>query len=194
MAHSGPSRACASFALTMSVRILGHFEQFSTFAARRALCSAHPCTPDAWTNGPYMTWVLCILLPMVHTPRGRSGATFVKVLAQSECEGFCHFGICGPSWDRHHADWHGDLWCLSAWESSLDSTWIVFGMADPISKPASRYTIRSTPNFGSFRAAKMTPFFGPQFQPPMWSIGGPKSLCPHGARAQILSCTLRWKF
>ena len=24
-----------------------------------------------------MTWVLCILVPMVHTPRGRSGGTFV---------------------------------------------------------------------------------------------------------------------
>ena len=34
MAHSGPSRACASFALTMSVHIFGHFEQFSTFAAK----------------------------------------------------------------------------------------------------------------------------------------------------------------
>ena len=22
------------------------------------------------------------------------------------------------------------------------------------------------------------PCFGPQFQPPLWSIGGPKSLCP----------------
>ena len=38
MAHSGPSRACVSFALTMSVRIVGHFEQLSTLAARRALC------------------------------------------------------------------------------------------------------------------------------------------------------------
>ena len=112
MAHSGPSRACASFAPTMSVRIFGHFEQFSTFSARRALCSAHPCTPDAWTNGPYMTWVLRILVPMVHTPRGRSGATFVKALAQSECGQFCHFGICGPNWDCHHAEWHGD--CLRA--------------------------------------------------------------------------------
>ena len=86
--------ACASFAPTMSVRIFGHFEQFSTFSARRAPCSAYPCTPDAWTNGPYMSWVLCILVPMAHTPRGRSGATFVKVLAQSECGQFCHFGIC----------------------------------------------------------------------------------------------------
>ena len=31
-----------------------------------------------------MTWVLWTLVPMVHTPRGQSGATFVKVLAQSE--------------------------------------------------------------------------------------------------------------
>ena len=30
-----------------------------------------------------MTWVLCIMVPMVHTPRGRSGATFIKALAQS---------------------------------------------------------------------------------------------------------------
>ena len=105
----GPIRACASFAPTMSVRIFGHFEQFSMFSARRALCSAHPCTPDAWTNGPYMTWLLCILVPMVHTPRGRSGATSVKALAQSECGQFCHFGICGPNWDRHQARWHGDL-------------------------------------------------------------------------------------
>ena len=31
MAHSGPSWACALFAPRMSVRIFGHFEQFSTF-------------------------------------------------------------------------------------------------------------------------------------------------------------------
>ena len=123
MAHSGPSRACASFAPTMSERIFGHFELFSTFSARRALCSAHPCTPDAWTHGPYMTWVLCILVPMVHTPRERSGATSVKVLAQSECGRFCHFGICGPSWNCHHAVWHGDFWESRALESPLDSRW-----------------------------------------------------------------------
>ena len=56
-----------------------------------------------------MTWVLCMMVPMVHTPRGRIGATFVKALAQSECGQFCHFGICGPNWDRHHAKWHGDF-------------------------------------------------------------------------------------
>ena len=56
----------------MSVRIFGHFEQFSSFSARRAPCSAPSCTPDAWTNGPYMTWVLWILVTIVCTPRGRT--------------------------------------------------------------------------------------------------------------------------
>ena len=120
-----------------------------------------------------MTWVICILVPMVHTPRGRSGATFVKVLAQSECGQFCHFGICGPDWDRHHAKWHGDLWEPRAWESLLDSRWIAYGMADPISKLAWRYTIGSTPNFGSFRAAKMTPFWDPNFNPPCGQLAVP---------------------
>ena len=62
-----------------------------------------------------MTWVLWILVTMVSTPRGQSGATFVKVLAQSECGRFCHFGSCGPNWDFHHAEWHGDLLEPSAW-------------------------------------------------------------------------------
>ena len=68
----------------MSVRIFGHFEQFPTFSARRAPCSAPSCTPDAWTNGPYMTWVLWILVTIPRVPRGRSEAIFVKVLARSE--------------------------------------------------------------------------------------------------------------
>ena len=173
MAHSSPSPACASFAPTMSVRIFGHFEQFFTFSARRALCSAHPCTPDAWTNGPYMTWVLCLLVPMVHTPRGRSGASFVKALAQSECGQFCHFGICGPNWDCHHAKWHGDHRQPRAWESQLNSRWIACGMAELISKPAWRYTIGSPPNFGSFRAAKMTRVWDPNSTPPCGQLGAP---------------------
>ena len=179
MAHSGPSRACASFAPTMSVCNFGHFDRFSTFAARRALGSAYPCTPDAWTRGPYMTWVLCVLVPMVHTPRGRSRATFVKALAQSECGQFCHFGICGPNWDRHHAEWHGDLCEPRAGESSFNSWWIAYGMADLISKPAWRYTIGSTPNFGSFRAAKMSPFWDPNFPLPCGQLAAP-SLYAHG--------------
>ena len=120
-----------------------------------------------------MTWVLCVLVPMVHTPRGRSGATFVKALAQSECGQFCHFGICGPNWDHRHARWHADLWEPSAWESLLDSWQIVYGMADPISKPAWRYTIGSTPNFGAFRAAKMTPFWDPNFPLPCGQLAAP---------------------
>ena len=120
-----------------------------------------------------MTWVLCILVPMVHTPRGRSGATFVKVLAQIECGRFCHFGICGPHWDRHHAEWYEDLGKPRAWESSLDSWWISYGMAVSISKPAWRYTIGGTPNFGSFRAAKMTPFWDPNFIPPCGQLAVP---------------------
>ena len=110
-----------------------------------------------------MTWVIGTLVSMVHTPRGRSGATFVKALAQSECGQFCHFGICGPNWDRHHAEWHGDLRDPRAWESLLDSRWIAYEMADPISKPARRYAFGSTLNFGSFQAAKMTPFWDPNF-------------------------------
>ena len=174
MAHSDPSRACAPFAPTMSVRIFGHFEQFSTFSARSAPCSATWCTLDSWTNGPYMTWLLWTLVPMVHTPRGRSGATFVRVLAQSECGQFCHFCICGPNWDCHHAKWHGDLWKPRAWESLLDSWRIAYGMADPISKPAWRYTFGSTPEFWRiFRAAKMTPVWDPNFTPPCGQLAAP---------------------
>ena len=182
MAHSGQSRACASFAPTMSVRIFGHFEQFSTFSARRAPCSASTCTSSSWTSGPYMTWVLWTLVPMVQTPRGRSGATFVRVLVQSECGQFCHFGICGPNWDCHHAEWHGDLGEPRACESLLDSWWMAYGMADPISKPAWRYTIGSTPEFWLISSSQNDPLLGPQFQPPVWSIGGRISLRPQGAR------------
>ena len=97
-----------------------------------------------------MTWVLWILVTMVHTPRGRSGATFVKVLAQSECGRSCRFGNGGPNFECHHAEWHGDLWEPSAFESLLDSRCIAYGMADQIFKPAWRYTIEGTPDFGSF--------------------------------------------
>ena len=34
---------------------------------------------------------------------------------------FCRFGSCGPSLDRHHAEWHGDLWEPEGWESPLVS-------------------------------------------------------------------------
>ena len=120
-----------------------------------------------------MTWVLWVMVPMVHTPRGRGGAAFVKALGQSECGQFCHFCICGPNWDRHHAEQHGDLREPRAWESPLDSRWIAYGMANPISKPAWRYTIRSTPNFGSFQAAKMTQLWDPNFPLPCGQLAAP---------------------
>ena len=120
-----------------------------------------------------MTWVLWVMVPMVHTAHGRSGATFVKVLAQNECGQFWHFCICGPSWDRHHASWHGDLWEPRAWECLLDSRWIEYGMADPISKPAWRYTFGSTPNFGSLQAAKMTQFWDLNFPLPCGQLAAP---------------------
>ena len=46
-------------------------------------------------------------------------------------------------------------------------------MADQISKQAWRYTIGSTPNFGSFQAAKMTPFWDPNFNPPCGQLAAP---------------------
>ena len=63
-----------------------------------------------------------------------------------------------------------------ALESLLDSRWIAYGMADPISKPAWRYTIGSSQN---------DPLLGPQFHPLVWSIGGPISLCPQRARTRF---------
>ena len=46
-------------------------------------------------------------------------------------------------------------------------------MANLISKPAWRYTIGSTPNFGSFQAAKVTPFLDPNFNPPCGQLAAP---------------------
>ena len=51
--------------------------------------------------------------------------------------------------------------------------WIAYGMTDPISKPAWRYTIGSTPNFGSFQAAKMTQFWDPNFPLPCGQLAAP---------------------
>ena len=120
-----------------------------------------------------MTWVLCILVPMVHTPRGRSGATFVKALAQSECGQFCHLAFVDPigivttpsGMQIFESQGHGSL----CWTPGG----IVYGTANPISKPAWRYTIGSTSNFGSFRAAKMTRFWDPNFPLPCGQLAAP---------------------
>ena len=60
-----------------------------------------------------------------------------------------------------------------AWKSQSDSWSIAYGMADPISKPAWRYSVGSTPNFGSFQAAKMTPFWDPNFPLPCGQLAAP---------------------
>ena len=38
------------------------------------------------------------------------------------------------------------------------------------------------PKFWLISSSQNDPLFGPQFQPPVWSIGGPICLCPQGAR------------
>ena len=43
-----------------------------------------------------MTWVLWILVNMVRTPRGRSGATFVKVLDQMSVDDFAILAVVDP--------------------------------------------------------------------------------------------------
>ena len=76
----------------------------------------------------------------------------------------------------------------------MDSWRIAYGMADPISKPAWRYTIGSTPNFGSFQAAKMTQFWDPNFPLPCGVNWRPHFSKPIWSRDPNLSCTLRYKF
>ena len=58
-------------------------------------------------------------------------------------------------------------------------------MANWISKPVWRYTIGSTPDFGSFRAAKMTPFWDPNFNPLCGQLAAPYVDCPQGAQTQF---------
>ena len=43
-----------------------------------------------------MTWVLWVMVPMVHTPRGRSGAAFVKALGQLSMGNFAIFAFVDP--------------------------------------------------------------------------------------------------
>ena len=38
------------------------------------------------------------------------------------------------------------------------------------------------PRFWLILSSQNDPLLGPQFQPPVWSIGGPISLCPQRAR------------
>ena len=67
----------------------------------------------------------------------------------------------------------------------MNSRWIAYGMADRIFKPAWRYTIESTPEFWLISSSQNDPLFGPQIHPPVWSIGGPVSLCSQEARTKF---------
>ena len=55
----------------------------------------------------------------------------------------------------------------------MDSQWIAYGMMDPISEPAWRYTIGDTFNFGSFVVTKMTLFWDPNFTAPCGQLAVP---------------------
>ena len=41
------------------------------------------------------------------------------------------------------------------------------------------------PEFWLISSSQNDRLLGPQFQPPVWSIGGPISLCPHGALTEF---------
>ena len=61
---------------------------------------------------------------------------------------------------------HGSLcWSLSEW--------IVYGMTDPISKPAWRYTIGSSPEFWLISSSQNDLFWDPNFTPPCGQLAAP---------------------
>ena len=169
----------------MSVRIFGHFLPFPILLARRALCSAPLCTPDAWTNKPHMVCRLCILVPMTHTPEGPTEAPNHKKPCLGECGQFCHFGTCGYNSGHHHAMAHGDLWDPSMWGPTSDSHWVQQGTLSPVSKPSWRNTLGDTFNFSSFLGVPNDPFWDPNFSFYVWSMGGPISFTPWESRTYI---------
>ena len=160
------SPTCAPFAPTMSVHIFGHFLPFPIFLARRALWSAPPCTPDAWTNGPHIVCSLCILVPKTHTARWRTETPTHKELCQGECGQCCHSGTFGYNSAYHHDMGHGDLWDSNTCGPTLDSHLVPDQTLSPVSKPSWRRNLWGTLNFGSFFGMPKHPFFGTPFSAP----------------------------
>ena len=119
----------------LSVRIFGHFLPFSVFLARRAPCSAFPCTPVACTNGLYMVCCLCRLLPVTRIPHQSTDAYTRGELAPGEHGKFCHFGSCEPNSALHNAMAHEDLSEASKVWPPLDSHWVPHRTLTPIIKP-----------------------------------------------------------
>ena len=144
----------------MSERIFGHFLPFPIFLARRALCSALPCTPDAWTNGPHMVCSLCTLVHMTHTPRGRTEGPNHKELGEGECGRFCHFGTCWYNFAYHPGMAHGDLWDPRTRGPTLDSHWVPHRTLSPVSKPSGSNILGDTFDSRSLFGYAKTPLFG----------------------------------
>ena len=112
------------------------------FAPHAAFCPIRVFIPSMNSKQP--VWQQVIAQGM--GPKGISRVV-KQGFALQDCQGFlpwmvaqdgrfCHLGSCGTSLDRHHAEWHEDLWEPKSWESSLVSQWIACGTVDPISKPA----------------------------------------------------------
>ena len=81
----------------------------------------------------------------------------------------------------------------SAWKSRLDFWWIVYGMADPIFKPAWRYTIGSTPEFWLISSSQNDPLLGLQFHLPRVVNWRPHISMPTESPDLISGCTLRYQ-
>ena len=176
--HPEPSWTCAPIAPTMSVRIFGRFLPFPIVLARRALCSAPPCMPDAWTNGPHMVCSLCTLVPMTQTPRGETKVLTHKELCQGKRGQFCDFGTCGYISGHHHAMAHGDPWHPSKCGPTFDSHWLPNRTLSSVSKPSWRNTLGDTFNVSLFIGMLNVPFWDPNFSFYLWSIRWPISFSP----------------
>ena len=125
-----------------------------------------------------MTWVLWVMVPMAHTPRGRSGAAFVKALGQIEYGQFCHF--------LHLWTQLGSSPRRVAWRSlrakgmgvsvglPVDHVW---NAGSDLQAGVEIYYWEHT-EFWPISSSQNDPILGPQFPPSVWSIGGPISLSP----------------
>ena len=188
--HPSPSRTCAPFAPTLSVRIYGHFLPFPIFLARRTLCSAPPCTPDACTNGPHVVCSLCTLVSMTYTPPGGTEEPTHKKVCRCECGQFCHFGTCEYNSGYQHAMVHGDLWAPSICGPTLDSHWVPHRRLSPVCRPSWRNTLGILSILAHFWVCQNNPLWDPNFCPPSCGQLAAPHLHAHGEPGpNLTSCT-----
>ena len=171
--YSGPSRTRATFVPALSVLIFGYFWPSCIILTGRAPCSVPSCTPDAWTNGPFMVCGLCILVPTAHMPRGRTNVPTHKDPTQDGCGQFCHFGKRGRNSGHHHAMASEDLWQPSMREPTFDSPWVRHGILSSISKPSRRNALGDIFFFGLFWGMPNHPILDPNFSPPCRLLATP---------------------